>query len=101
MYLRLAVALTGLAVGTVFQGALRAHESQSHSLESDRYDEREGIEQRDRARHRVVWRDARWRQDPVVRVKLLGINDFHGQLSPRTVAGRSAGRRGCRTRRLS
>ncbi len=64
----------------------------SHSLESDGHDERwDRTEIRQKASERVRWRDPRWQQDPVVNLKLLGINDFHGQLSPRVVAGRPAG----------
>jgi len=70
-----------------------------HSLESDNHEEesfnraaiREQAESRDQAKSRVHWRDPRWQHDPVVNLKLLGINDFHGQLSPRLVAGRPAG----------
>jgi 5'-nucleotidase len=70
---------------------VRAHD-QSHSLEADQTDERaEGVSARQQASARVTWRDERWRRDPVVRVKLLGINDFHGQLSPRVVGARPAG----------
>jgi 5'-nucleotidase len=39
----------------------------------------------------VLWRDPSWKRDPVVNIKLLGINDFHGQLSPRAVGARPAG----------
>lgn len=64
----------------------------SHSLESDDGDDHgERAETRQQASVRVHWRDPRWQQDPVVHLKLLGINDFHGQLSPRVVAGRPAG----------
>jgi 5'-nucleotidase len=64
----------------------------SHSLESDdSTDHMEGAEIRQHANERVRWRDPRWQQDPIVHLKLLGINDFHGQLSPRVVAGRPAG----------
>jgi len=70
-----------------------------HSLESDNHEEesfnraaiREQAESREQAKSRVHWRDPRWQHDPVVNLKLLGINDFHGQLSPRLVAGRPAG----------
>lgn len=63
-----------------------------HSLEADKFDERlEDAGARQRAAVRVHWRDERWKRDPVVRIKLLGINDFHGQLSPRTVGPRPAG----------
>ncbi len=64
----------------------------AHSLEEDLHDDRaEGLEARRLAVLRQVWRDERWRQDPVVRIKLLGINDFHGRLSPTLVAGRATG----------
>ena len=73
-------------------GAPASAHDQGHSLEADGNDRRaEGFEARRLAQHRLVWRDPRWRQDPVVRIKLLGINDFHGQLSPRPVGNRLAG----------
>lgn len=50
------------------------HGDPGHSLESDQHDERaEGAQARSKASERILWRDARWKQDPVVRVKLLGI----------------------------
>lgn len=64
----------------------------SHTLESDDHDEYfDRAEARLKAEMRVHWRDPRWQRDPVVNLKLLGINDFHGQLSPRAVSGRPAG----------
>lgn len=68
-----------------------AHD-QSHSLEADKFEQRlEDAAARQRASVRVQWRDERWKRDPVVRIKLLGFNDFHGQLSLRTVGPRPAG----------
>jgi 5'-nucleotidase len=60
---------------------------QGHSLEADQHDERvlEGAQARSKASERVRWRDPAARSDPTIAVKLLGINDFHGQLSPRTL----------------
>jgi 5'-nucleotidase len=65
----------------------------SHSLEADQDDMRaEGPEARARALERVGWRNHQGMRDPLVRIKLLGINDFHGQLSTgRLVAGRPVG----------
>ncbi len=62
----------------------------SHSHESDLDDPRlsDGNARR-RAAERVGWRDERGMRDPLVRLKLLGINDFHGQLA----AGRRVGTR--------
>src|SRR5262245_53911040 len=69
-----------------------AHQNYGHSLEEDQHDERaEGPRARIDAERRVTWRDRNWNRDPVVRLKLLGINDFHGQLSPRLVGNRFAG----------
>ncbi len=79
-------ALTALALN--FSPAL-AHDA-GHSLEGDDDARGNTHEIRDKAGERVSWRDGNSR-DPVVKLKLLGINDFHGQLSPRTVAGRPAG----------
>ncbi|HEY7642304.1 MAG TPA: bifunctional metallophosphatase/5'-nucleotidase [Steroidobacteraceae bacterium] len=57
-----------------------------HSLEADQHDERvEGLQARSKASERVRWHDPAARHDPTISVKLLGINDFHGQLSPRTL----------------
>jgi 5'-nucleotidase len=57
-----------------------------HSLEADQHDERvEGLEARSKASVRVRWRDPAAHLDPTISVKLLGISDFHGQLSPRTL----------------
>ncbi len=63
-----------------------------HSLEADQHDERaEGLPARSKASMRVRWQDPVGRRDPTIAVKLLGINDFHGQLSSRTVGARPAG----------
>src|SRR5262245_59824964 len=52
----------------------------------------EGAAARAQALERVRWSDASSSGDPLVRIKLLGINDFHGQLSAgRLVAGRPVG----------
>lgn len=68
-----------------------AHEP-AHSLEADQNDARlEGAEARKQAAERVTWRDARWKDDPVLHIKLLGINDFHGRLSLNAVGTRPAG----------
>ncbi len=83
--------LLAAAVAATFSVAAHAHD-QSHSNESDKFEERlEGIGARNKAAQRLTWRDSRWKHDPVVNIKLLGINDFHGQLSPRTVGSRPAG----------
>jgi 5'-nucleotidase len=79
------------AVAATFSVSAHSHD-QSHSNESDKFEERlEGIGARNKAAQRLTWRDARWKHDPVVNIKLLGINDFHGQLSPRAVGTRPAG----------
>lgn len=92
MRTRFFVVVLGLLLGAAAPLIASAHGRHGHSLEGDRFDDpREGIGERHKARQRVTWRDWRWRYDPVVRIKLLGINDFHGQLSPRAVAGRPAG----------
>ncbi len=62
------------------------HYEAGHSLEADQHDERvEGVQARAKASERVRWQDPGGRRDPRIEVKLLGINDFHGQLSPRTL----------------
>jgi 5'-nucleotidase len=79
------------AMFAVTDGA-RGHD-QGHSLEADQNDVRaEGPEARARAQEAVGWRNEHGMRDPLVRIKLLGINDFHGQLSTgRLVAGRPVG----------
>jgi 5'-nucleotidase len=65
---------------------------EGHSAEADQHDPRaDRVEVRTQAANAVRWRDPAWRRDPSVKVKLLGINDFHGQLSPRAVGTRPAG----------
>ena len=62
------------------------HNDAGHSLEADQHDERaEGMQARAKASERVRWQDPAGRHDPRISVKLIGINDFHGQLSPRTL----------------
>lgn len=84
--------LLAAAVAATFSVAAHSHDQYSHSNEQDKYEERlEGIGARNKAAQRLTWRDSRWKHDPVVNIKLLGINDFHGQLSPRAVGARPAG----------
>ncbi|NKQ12886.1 bifunctional metallophosphatase/5'-nucleotidase [Pseudomonas sp. SST3] len=83
-----AVSLIGLAGPTLAQQALPEH----GSIEQDYRDQQQdGLSARQRASERRSWRAPDWRPEPVVSVNILSINDFHGQLSPRTVAGRPAG----------
>jgi len=80
------------AIAASFSSAALANTQHSHSLEADHHDERaEGVGARRQAAERLTWRDSRWKYDPVVQIKLLGINDFHGQLSVRAVGARPAG----------
>lgn len=68
------------------------HYEAGHSLEADQHDERvEGVQARAKAGVRVRWRDPSAHRDPTINVKLLGVNDFHGALSLRTVGVRPAG----------
>jgi 5'-nucleotidase len=84
--------LLGACVLSLLTFPALAGDDHGHSLEADQHDERaEGVQARGKATHRVRWRDPNWKRDPVVSVKLLGINDFHGQLSPRSVGSRPAG----------
>lgn len=86
------ILLAAAVVAAMFSIAADAHNQYSHSNESDKFEERsEGQAARNRAAQRLTWRDSRWKHDPVVKIKLLGINDFHGQLSPRAVGARPAG----------
>lgn len=82
-----ALTVLGAAIAATFSTG-----AYSHSLEEDQHDERlEGASARRQAAERLTWRDSRWKHDPVVQIKLLGINDFHGQLSVRAVGTRPAG----------
>ncbi|MGH8235921.1 MAG: metallophosphoesterase, partial [Steroidobacteraceae bacterium] len=68
------------------------HYDAGRSLEADQHDERaEGVQARAKASVRVRWQDSAGRHDPTIAVKLLGLNDFHGQLSPRLIGPRPAG----------
>jgi len=81
----------GAAIAATFSIAAVAHEP-SHSQEADQSDARlEGPQARKEAAERVTWRDSRYTSDPVLHVKLLGINDFHGRLSVNAVGSRPAG----------
>lgn len=66
----------------------RAHDDSCGNVEHE-----DDIERRREAEARVSWEDAHHRNhpEPTQHVKLLGFNDFHGQLSPRVVARRPAG----------
>ena len=84
-----AAGLIGLAAPTLAQ---TQNQPEHGSTEQDYREERqEGLQARQQASERRRWRAPDWRPEPVVSVNILGINDFHGQLSPRTVAGRPAG----------
>jgi 5'-nucleotidase len=84
--------LIAAAVLSLSSAQTLAHGEQGHSLEADQHDERvESMQARTQATRRIGWRDPAGRGDPIVPVKLLGINDFHGQLSPRSVGSRPAG----------
>lgn len=86
---------TSLATALLILVAANAsaqHHDAGHSLEADQHDERvEGVQARAKASVRVRWQDPAGRHDPRIEVKLLGINDFHGQLSPRTLDRKSVG----------
>ncbi|MCP9340486.1 bifunctional metallophosphatase/5'-nucleotidase [Stutzerimonas xanthomarina] len=84
-----AASLAGIAAPTLAQTQGQAEHG---SIERDYREERlEGIKVRRQASERRSWRAPDWRVEPVVTFNLLSINDFHGQLSPRSVAGRPAG----------
>ncbi|WP_019341450.1 bifunctional metallophosphatase/5'-nucleotidase [Stutzerimonas stutzeri] len=84
-----AASLAGITAPTLAQTQGQAEHG---SIERDYREERlEGIKLRQQASERRSWRAPDWRVEPVVTFNLLSINDFHGQLSPRSVAGRPAG----------
>jgi len=81
-----------ISVATMIGLPAFAHGDAGHSLESDQADERlDNPATRQKASVRLRWRDPRAALDPIVNLKVLGINDFHGQLSPRLVGARPAG----------
>jgi 5'-nucleotidase len=63
----------------------RAHDCQDHADEDD------DVAARELARIPVGWRHGGPRPGRQIPVQILGFNDFHGQLSPRTVSSRPAG----------
>lgn len=77
-----------MAIAAICLAGEAAHEN--HSRCGD--DIHDGRELREQAALRTYWRDRfasnpeNWRH-----IKLLGFNDFHGQLEPRTVGARPAG----------
>lgn len=84
-----AASLVGIAAPTLAQTQGQAEHG---SIERDYREERlEALKARQQAAERRSWRAPDWRSEPVVSINLLSINDFHGQLSPRSVAGRPAG----------
>ena len=83
----IAASLVGIAAPTLAQT-----ETPHGSTERDtRQEQQESLKARQQATERRSWRDPQWRPEPVVSLNILSINDFHGQLSPRAVAGRPAG----------
>lgn len=81
-----------ISVATMVGLPAFAHGDAGHSLESDQTDERfDNPSTRQKANVRLRWKDPRAARDPIVNLKVLGINDFHGQLSPRMVGARPAG----------
>ncbi|MCQ2030512.1 bifunctional metallophosphatase/5'-nucleotidase [Stutzerimonas zhaodongensis] len=82
-----AATLAGIAAPAIAQV-----QAEHGSIEQDYREERlEGLQARQQAAQRRSWRAPDWRPEPVVSINLLSVNDFHGQLSPRAVAGRPAG----------
>ena len=82
----------GAALATSAAIAAPGHQH-GHSNEADpAYEAVEGAAARAIAGRRVAWTDQKGAQDPQVHIKLLGINDFHGQLTAgRLVAGKAVG----------
>jgi 5'-nucleotidase len=79
--------LSGQAISAPQSAVAHQH---FHSNEEDLDDAREHSPAlRAKARERVGWRDEKSKRDPIVHIKVLGFNDFHGQLS----AGRLVGNR--------
>jgi 5'-nucleotidase len=92
--LRFAPFLGSLAAALWFPGAFAAAPVQhSHSLESDQHDAREdSMPLRLQASERVGWRDERAKRDRTTQIRVLSLNDFHGQLiTGRRVATRPVG----------
>ena len=82
-----AASLVGIAAPAMAQT-----QGPAGSLGQDlREEDLQGLKARQLASERRSWRAPDWQVEPVVTFNLLGINDFHGQLSPRSVASRPAG----------
>lgn len=67
--------------GSASQGCGHDHEDEEH----------DAVVAREAAAKRVEWRAAEHRPERSVALKVLGFNDFHGQLAARTVSSRPAG----------
>ncbi|MBX3328409.1 MAG: bifunctional metallophosphatase/5'-nucleotidase [Nitrospira sp.] len=90
------IALLCLGAGYTPSSSFAEPPVEHHSHEWDRDDEADDtIEVRQDAGRKVEWRSSEFRQgekDSLLHVQLLGINDFHGQLSGgRRVANRPVG----------
>jgi len=89
---KLARTITATLAILTLAGSASAHDP-GDSPEAHQDDvQAEGPAARARAQERVRWRSEDDMRDPLVRIKLLGINDFHGQLSSgRLIGGRPVG----------
>jgi 5'-nucleotidase len=93
-HLRLASFIGSIAAALWVTGASAAVPLQhSHSLESDQHDSREDtVPLRSHASERVGWRDERAKRDRTTQIRVLSLNDFHGQLvTGRRVSNRPVG----------
>ena len=79
---------TWLSFGLVAAGLALALPQRSYACEGEEQDSRE---LREAAARKVEWRHGGPRPAAPVKVRLLGFNDFHGQLSAKTAAGRPVG----------
>jgi 5'-nucleotidase len=78
-----------LSAAMLAAGVLALLPAQSHAHQGS--DDEEGPELREHAAERVEWHHDGPRPTAPVKVRLLTFNDFHGQLSAKTVGARPAG----------
>ena len=90
--LMLVLGLSGLLWQGSALACLHIQEDAKEDIAICGHKEHDSLEVRDEAAAKNFWRDSKAANtESWVRFKILGFNDFHGQLEPRTLFGRPAG----------
>lgn len=90
--LMLVLGLSGLLWQGSALAGLHIHEDAKEDIAICGHKEHDSLEVRDEAAAKNFWCDSKAANtESWVRFKILGFNDFHGQLEPRTLFGRPAG----------